>query len=151
MTYLLFGIWIASLLLVAGELDRLLYGPLARRWRIRFPEVHWLTAGLLSACLPGLGQLLNGQLFKALFLLIWPFLIIWGSPVPRPWQLTGLKTGWLLFPWWLIAIADALLVRRLNQRRGEPETLRSEAPSPGPRSKTVDYQAYRMRRRDAGN
>ncbi|MFZ5827398.1 MAG: hypothetical protein ACOY94_24115 [Bacillota bacterium] len=151
MTYLIYTAWILALVLTVGELDNLISRRLMQRFRLTLPEGHWLTSGFLSAMLPGLGQFLNSQPLKAIFIISWPFLTMWGWPVPRPWQLLALKTGWILLPWWAAAVADAIVVGFLTQRSRERE---QQAPRQGQVSNTVDYFSYlsnRQKRRNSGN
>lgn len=151
MTYVLYAAWILALVLTVGELDHLIARRLMQRFRLTLPEGHWLTAGFLSAMLPGLGQFLNGEPLKALFLIVWPFATLYGWPVPRPWQLLALKTGWILLPWWAVAVGDALVVGFLNQRWREREQQASRQEQA---SNTIDYYSYlseRQKRHNSGN
>lgn len=149
MTYLLYGFWLLSMVLAVGELDNLVSRRILQRLKLAFPETHWLTSSFLSIMLPGLGQFLNAQPLKALMLFAWPFLTLWGYPVPRPWALWGLKSGWMLLPWWLIAIGDALVVGWLRQRQQRLEPAqRSDLPS-----NTIDYDTFlekRQKRQNSG-
>lgn len=150
MTYLAYSAWILSLVLVVGELDNLIARRLFRRLGLSFPETSWLMAMFLSWILPGLGQFLNGQPLKAAFLMTWPFLTLYGTFVP--WALWGLKTGWLLVPWWLIAIGDGLVVGYLRQRKQRAEQLAPRAG--GPPDNTVDYYAFlekKQKRQNSGS
>lgn len=152
MTYLVYTAWILSLVLAVGELDNLAARRIMQRLGLHFPDAHWLTSGFLTAFLPGLGQFLNGQPLKAIFLISWPFLTLWGWPVPRPWQMLALKSGWLLLPWWVIAIGDALLVGWIASRQ---QLREQQAPRQGERpANTVDYYSYlaaRQNKRNSGN
>jgi membrane protein implicated in regulation of membrane protease activity len=119
-TYLLYGLWILSLILIAGELDRLISQRIVRRFNLNVPEVgRWIPL-ITSLVLPGVGQFLNGQPIKALFVLTWPFLAAFKAPVPPPWQMVMTKTYELLLPWYLLTVLDALIVALiLNRRRTE--------------------------------
>jgi len=35
---------------------------------------------------------------------------MFGAPIPRPWQLLGLKTVAYLMPWYIVQVVDALVV-----------------------------------------
>ncbi len=142
MTYLLYSLWILSLILVVSELDSLVARRVMDRLRVAVPESHWLLAVFASAVLPGVGQFLNGQVLKAFFFLIWPFLSLFGAPVPRPWQMLALKTGWLLLPWWLLAIGDALVSGLIRHGRQHLANKRALAAS-----NTTDLYAYLDRKR----
>lgn len=143
MTYLLYAAWILSMVLAIGELDNLVARRILQWLKFPFPEVDWKISTFLSPFLPGLGQFLNGQPLKALFVAAWPFISLYNWPVPRPWPLWGLKTGLMLLPWWLIAIADALIVGWIRQRR---QTAEQMAPREGLPANTVDYYAYLQKR-----
>lgn len=150
MTYVLYAAWILAMVLAAGELDSLVAGRLFRRFGLHFPESHWLVSSFLTIMIPGLGQFVNGQPLKALFLILWPFLTLFGSPIPRPWPLLALKTGWVLLPWWLIAVGDAFVVGWIQHRRLVRE--RKESGQETRASHAVDMYAYlsqRQKRRDS--
>lgn len=109
MTYLVYAGWTLTLILLAGELDRLFSAWLLRRFRLPVPDVHWAITAFIALLVPGSGQFLNGQPIKAAFVLAWPLLIMFRSPIPPPWQMLLLNTGALLAPWWLCAWLDATL------------------------------------------
>lgn len=135
MTYLLFTLWILSLILVAGQLDTLVSHRIFSRFKLPLPEVSWWIPPVTTALLPGFGQFLNGQPLKALFIFLWPFATAIGSPIFKPWQLILVKTPFYLFSWWLLAISDAAVVgtlahrKRLRSYREDPETAGIEARS----------------------
>jgi hypothetical protein len=150
MTYLVYAAWILSMVLAVGELDDLVARRILRRFKLNLPEVHWATSTFLSAMLPGLGQFLNGHLLKALFFVAWPFLTVYGTPIPRPWQLWGLKTPLMFLPWWLIAIGDALVAGLISHRRQMAE--RRAALQDGDLApNTVDMYAYLSKRQKQQN
>lgn len=121
MTYLVYLGWIWSLLALMGSLDGLLARPLLKRFGISTPETPWFAPAFASSMLPGLGQFFNGQPLKALFLAAWPFLTLFGYPIRRPWQMLFIKSPFLLFPWWAVAVADALLIASLAYRSRQRE------------------------------
>lgn len=149
MTYVAYLLWILTLVLAAGEIDNLFARRLCQRLKLSLPDTNWPTRTFLTVILPGLGQVLNGQPVKGLLLALWPFLTLWGAPIPRPWPLWALKTGWMLLPWWLIAIGDAMVVGWSRQRQ-----LVVDRPAQGQGglpANTVDYCAYRAKRRQSRN
>lgn len=114
MTYLAYTAWIISLLLVAGEIDRLL----TRRFLEKvFPELQnisiWFLPPAVSMILPGAGQFMNGQPLKALLSLTWPFLIYL---IPTPFQFVNLITWTKLVPWYWVVVMDALVCSLLASR-----------------------------------
>lgn len=148
MTYLLFTLWIISLLLVAGELDGLISRSLMSRLRVTMPDVHWGVAFIGSAAVPGLGQFVNGQPIKAAFVFAWPFLTMFGAPIPRPWQLLGLKTMAYLLPWYVLQVLDALIVGELAEIRHRRSSGGTAAPIEGAKraAAMADYLARRKDR-----
>lgn len=116
----MYGLWILSMILIAGELDRIISRRIVRRFDLTMPQVGPWVPLITSSMLPGVGQFLNGQPIKALFVLTWPFMVAFKAPVPPPWQMVMTKTHELLFPWYLLAVLDALIVAlMLNRRRTE--------------------------------
>lgn len=115
MTFLLYIAWFASLLLVAGEIDRVLSHRFVERV---LPELSnfsvWFLPPAGSAFLPGAGQVLNGQPLKGLLALSWPIAV---GLIPRPWQFLMLHTYVLLAPWWVIVVLDALVVGLIRHRQ----------------------------------
>jgi len=117
-TYLLYGLWIVALMLVAGELDRIISQRIFKRYDLAVPQVGPWIPLITSSVLPGVGQFLNGQPIKALFVLMWPFMVAFKAPVPPPWQMVMTKTTELLFPWYLITLLDAVVVALILNRQG---------------------------------
>lgn len=117
MTFILYILWIAAIMAVLTEIDHLITRPLLERTGAGIPEVHWGIVPVASVVVPGVGQFLNGQITKALFAFFWPFLTMFGQPVPRPWQMLGIKTVTLLLPWYIVQVGDALLFALLQNRR----------------------------------
>lgn len=144
MTYLFYCLWILSLVLVISELDSLIARRLLDKMQSPIPEAHWGFAVFASFLIPGVGQFLNGQVLKAFFFLTWPFLTLWGAPIPRPWQMLAIKSPWLLLPWWLLAILDALVVGLIRQRRDRIALKQSLASA-----NTADFYSYLERKRSA--
>lgn len=152
MTFLLFVAWIAVLVLLAGELDNLVSHKLFARFKLTIPEVSWWIPPATTAGLPGFGQFLNGQPIKALFIFLWPFATAIGAPILKPWQLILVKTGFFLFPWWIVAIADALVVSILLGRRRQ-QVYRKAVADSDIESRSVDMADYleRRQRKDPGS
>ena len=122
MSFLIYCLWMISLLVVTGELDRIA--------RERFPNqlqwqwlhtLPWYIAPFISMLLPGSGQFMNRQPIKGTLLLLWPILSGFGF-FPRPWQLLQFNFLLMSIPWYLLAFADALVVAVISyylRRRGE--------------------------------
>lgn len=146
MTYLVYTGWTMTLILLAGELDHLLSSRLLRRFRLPVPDVHWAVTSFIALLVPGSGQFLNGQPIKAAFVLAWPLLIMFRSPVPPPWQMLLLKTGALLAPWWFCTWLDAAvyswLVWRARHRRD------GEGDEPGDRARQEQMADFLARRKN---
>lgn len=144
MTYAIYALWFLSLLLVAGELDRL--------FSVRFtqkvmPELSsssiWFLPPLVSLVLPGSGQFLNNQLIKALAAFTWPIVV---GLLPRPWQFLMLKTWYILIPWYFIVALDALVTGVLLHRRQlQEENARAE----GHQAQHESLDDFFTRRREA--
>ncbi len=146
MTYLLFTLWIVSLALVAGELDNLISHRIFARFKLPTIEVTWWIPPLTTALLPGFGQFLNGQPIKALFFFLWPFVTAIGAPVFKPWQLIAVKTPFYLFSWWLVAMADALIVASLAFRHRARKD-REDVMNSGVEARSVDMADFLSRRK----
>jgi|GEM_PF-5305948 len=139
MTYLLYTLWFVVLLWVAAEVDRLL---VCRFWPGMFAELRamglWFLPPVVSALLPGGGQLLNGQAVKALLCLAWPLVL---GLIPRPWQMVRLATWELLIVWYPLVLLDALVTGMIN-RVGRRHAARVEqAPT---RNDLTDFLARRQ-------
>jgi hypothetical protein len=141
MTFLVYIAWYASLLLLAGELDRRFTRRLTERV---IPELSafslWFMPAVGSAVLPGAGQFLNSQPLKALVAFSWPILF---GMIPRAWQFLMIHTYVLLIPWWITVVLDALIVGVLRHRR----MIRDEAPAgDGKVRKAADLSDFLSRR-----
>jgi TM2 domain-containing membrane protein YozV len=145
-SYLLYALWLLSLLLLVGEIDRIeRYGGrrrLTRFWAETGSPTVWFVPAVASLVLPGAGQLLNQQPLKALLAFGWPLIV---NMLPRPWQFLALPTYVLLIPWYLVVAADALWVAIWRQR----ESRRPDAAAATAKSRQDQLTSYLSRRNRA--
>lgn len=137
MTYLIYTGWTLSLILLVGEVDRIFSSWLLRRFRLPVPDIHWAVTSFIALLVPGSGQFLNGQPIKAAFVLAWPLLIMFRSPVPPPWQMLLLKTGALLAPWWFCTWLDATVTGWLVWRARHSQGGDGDGPAESARQQQI--------------
>lgn len=131
-TYLLYIVWIYTILLLAGEVDRLVSPPFMEKIQGgALKGIPWIAAPGAGLFLPGAGQLINAQPIKAVTTLVLAVLLMY-RVIPRPWQMQTLNTFEMLYPWYGVAFFDALAVavwQNVKARREERRQfkLRTEA------------------------
>lgn len=155
MTYIVYLLWMISLLLLLGELDRIA--------REKFPNhlqwpwltsLPWYVAPFISVLLPGSGQFMNRQPIKGTVMLLWP--VLSGlSFFPRPWQLMQFNFFMMWAPWYLLALLDALLfalVGYVIRRRIERQTEAREIAESAAQVKSVtDYLERRKQQNQSSS
>jgi len=115
-TYLVFYLLILLWLGVAALADRWL-----RRRMAGFPDFPAWIAPVAAFFMVGAGQVVNGQFAKGLL----GFAIYWGvriQAIPTPPQLRGLHVKEVLFPLWVLLIADAAWVAFRRWRLARPSS-----------------------------
>jgi hypothetical protein len=103
----MYVLWCITLYLAAAELDRQIGWKVSDRWLPGIAGPYpWYAPPAASLALPGAGQLLNRQPVKAAAGLLGAIAI---AAVPRPPQLVAVGLAWLMLPWYIIVVADALV------------------------------------------